>query len=152
MRSKFLASTLAIVLGLATSVVSAIGFSDVVSAQTVEEKKKEFDQLLQQGDKQYKMGKFKLALQSWQQALNLDHATKDRIAEAKVFSRLGIVYSSLEDYPKAIDYQQRSLAIARELKNRQGENAAFYNLGDIYLSLGNYLKSIEYQENLALLN
>ena len=43
MRSKLFASTLAIALGLATSVVSAIVFPNVVMAQTVEEKKKETD-------------------------------------------------------------------------------------------------------------
>ena len=69
MRSKLFASTLAIVLGLATPVVSAIVFPDIVMAQTVEEKKKEADRLFMQSIQQYNLSQVEAALKSWQKAL-----------------------------------------------------------------------------------
>jgi len=128
MRSKFLASTLAIVLGLATPVVSAIVFPNIVMAQTVEEKKKEADRLLQQGIAILCYHLFK-ALQSWQQSLKLYREIKDRRGEGQSLGNLGNAYYSLGNYPKAIDYQEQSLAIAREIKDRNGEYAALNNLG-----------------------
>ena len=141
MRSKFLASTLAIVLGLATPVVSAFVFPNIVMAQTVEEEKKEADRLLQQGIQQYQVSQFEAALQSWQQSLKLYREIKDRLGEGQSLGNLGLAYLSLGNYPKAIEYQEQSLAIARQLKHRLGEGNALGNLGSAYLSLGNYPKS-----------
>ena len=112
MRSKFLASTLAIALGLATLVVSAIVFPGVVMAQTVEEKKKEADRPLQQGIQQYQVSQFEAALQSWQQSLKLYRELKDRLGEGAALWNLGVAYDSLGNYPKAIDYHEQRLAIA----------------------------------------
>jgi len=145
MRSKFLASTLAIVLGLATPVVSAIVFPNIVMAQTVEEKKKEADRLLQQGIAILCYHLFK-ALQSWQQSLKLYREIKDRRGEGQSLGNLGNAYYSLGNYPKAIDYYEQYLAISREIKDRNGEGAALGSLGSAYLSLGNYPKAIDYHE------
>ncbi|QFS50447.1 CHAT domain-containing protein [Nostoc sphaeroides CCNUC1] len=45
-------------------------------------------------------------------ALAIAQEIKDRQLEANALASLGSAYSSLEDYPKAIDYQEQSLAIA----------------------------------------
>ena len=146
MRSKLFTSTLAIVLGLATPMVSAIVFPDVVMAQTVEERKKEADRLLQQGIKQYQTSQFTAALQSWKQTLLLYREIGNRKGEGQSLGNLGIAYYSLGNYPKAIDYQEQSLAIKREIKNRLGEGQSLGNLGNAYYSLNNYPKAIDYHE------
>jgi CHAT domain-containing protein len=146
MRSNILASTLAIVLGIASPIVSAVVFPGVVIAQTVEEKKKEADRLFQEGVKQSQANQHEAALQSLQQALAIYRELKDREREGKSLGTLGLTYDALGNYTKAIVHYEQRLAIARELKDSRGEATAFTNLGNAYQSLGNYPKAIEYHE------
>jgi CHAT domain-containing protein len=115
-------------------------------AQTVDGRKVEADHLLQQGLQQFQTSQFEAAFQSWQQALQLYRAIKDRRGEGKALGNLGLAYSALGNYAKAIDYHGQSLAIAREIKDRLGEGKALGNLGLAYDALGHYAKAIEYQE------
>jgi CHAT domain-containing protein len=146
MRSKLFSFTFAITLGLVAPIVSAIVFPEVVVAQTVEEKKKEADRLLQQGIQQFQVSQFTAALESWQQALLLYRKIKNRHGEGNVLGNLGNLYSSLGNYAKAIEYQEQSLVIDRDFKDRLGEGQSLGNLGIIYYLTGNYPKAIEYQK------
>ena len=146
MRSKFLASTLAIGLGLAAPVVSAIGFPDVVIAQTVEEKKKEADSLMKKGWKLFQSDQFDAAFQDWKQALKFYQESKDRRGEGYALGGLGLYYQALKNYLEAVKYYEQFLEVSRELKDRSAEGATLGNLGDVYGDLGNYSKAIEYQE------
>ncbi|MEH2053748.1 CHAT domain-containing protein, partial [Nostoc sp.] len=71
--------------------------------------------------------------------------------EGKALGNLGLAYSNLGNYAKAIEYEQQWLEIAREIKDRQSEGAALGNLGLAYNNLGKYAKAIEYyQQVLAI--
>ncbi len=48
---------------------------------------------------------------------------------------LGIVYDSLGEYQKAIEFYQQSLAIKREIGDRRGEAKSWFNLGFTYYKL-----------------
>ncbi|MGD1717726.1 tetratricopeptide repeat protein, partial [Dapis sp. BLCC M172] len=61
-------------------------------------------------------------------------------------NRLGIAYSFLGEYHKAIEYFQQSLQIAREIGDLSTEGKALGNLGNVYDSLGEYHKAIEYHQ------
>jgi CHAT domain-containing protein len=125
--------------------------SSFAVAETTADRKKEADQLLEQGKQQYQTSQFQAALQSWQQALIIYRQIKDRKSEVDALGNLGGAYSYLGDYTKAIDYDQQSLAIAREIKDRQGEGKALGNLGLTYTFLGDYTKAIDYdQQSLAI--
>ena len=64
---------------------------------------------------------------------------------------LGIVYRSLGEYQKAIEFHQQSLAIKREIGDRGGEANSYMGLGNVYYCLGEYQKAIEfYQQSLAI--
>ncbi|MEG4544515.1 CHAT domain-containing protein [Microcoleus sp. Aus8_D2] len=120
-------------------------------AQTTNARQAEGDRLMQQGNQQYRASQFQAALNSWQQALQIYRALKNRLGEGTALGTLGGAYRSLGDYTKAIEYSQQSLAIARSIKNREGEGTALGNLGVAYLYLGNYTKAIEYsQQSLAI--
>ena len=120
-------------------------------AQTTDVSQAEGDRLLQQGEQQFQTGQFSAALNSWQQALQIYRALKNRQSEGIALGALGGAYGSLGNYAKAIEYTQQSLAIAREIKDRRGEGGALGNLGAAYISLGNYAKAIEYtQQSLAI--
>ena len=133
-------------------------FSLPVVAQTTDVSQAEGDRLLRQGLQQYQTSQFQAALNSWQQALQIYRALKNRQGEGAVLTNLGAVYYSLGNtylslgnYAKAIEYLQQSLAIAREIKHRDGERGALGNLGIAYLFLGDYAKAIEYsQQYLAI--
>jgi CHAT domain-containing protein/tetratricopeptide (TPR) repeat protein len=126
-------------------------FSLPVVAQTTDVSQAEADRLFQQGLQQYQTRQFPAALNSWQQALEIHRALKNRQGEGAILSLLGFAYRSLGNYAKAIEYSQQSLALAREMKDRQGEGVALGYLGRAYHFLGNYDKAIEYlQQSLAL--
>jgi CHAT domain-containing protein len=120
-------------------------------AQTPNARQAEATRLFQQGIEQFQTSQFKVALQSWQQALSLYREIKDRQGEGASLGNLGNAYLYLGDYAKAIDYQQQHLAIAREIKDRLGEGNSLGNLGIAYFSLGDYANAIEYhQQRLAI--
>ncbi|MEG5032506.1 tetratricopeptide repeat protein [Microcoleus sp. AT3-D2] len=126
-------------------------FSLPVVAQTTDARQAEGDRLLQQGLQHYETGQFPAALNSWQQALQIYRALKNRQREGGALGVLGGTYHSLGNYAKAIEYGQQWLAIAREIKDRPSEGFAMGNLGGAYISLGNYAKAIEYsQQSLAI--
>ena len=116
-------------------------------AQTVNDRKAEADRLLEQGRKQFRSSQFKQALQSWEESLAIyreigdtpegsSYANREGIANS--LGNLGIVYASLGDYRKAIDYQVQSLAISKEIGNRLGQAQSLNNLGNAYQKLKDY--------------
>jgi len=114
-------------------------------------RKAEADRLFNQGIQQYQISQFEAALQSWEQALTIYRAIKNRQGEGAVLGNLGIAYHALGKYEKAIEFQLQFLAIAREIKDRRGEGASLANLGIAYFSLGKYDKAIEFQlQSLAI--
>jgi CHAT domain-containing protein len=126
-------------------------FSLPVVAQSTDVSLAEGDRLFQQGLQQYQTSQFQTALNSWQQALQIYRALKNRLGEGAALGNLGSAYGSLGNYAKAIDYAQQSLDIAREIKDRHSEVVALGNLGGAYLYLSNYAKAIEYtQQKLAI--
>ena len=121
-------------------------FSLPVVAQTTDARQAEGDRLIRQGYQQFQTSQFPAALNSWQQALQIYRALKNRYGEGRALGNLGVAYRSLGDYAKAIEYTQQYLAIAREIKDRLGEGRALGHLGVAYRSLGDYAKAIEYSQ------
>jgi CHAT domain-containing protein len=122
-----------------------------VVAQTTDARQAEADRLLQQGKQQYQTSQLRAALNSWEQALQIYRAIKNRQGEGQALGNLGLAYHSLGNYAKALEYGQQYLAIAREIKDRLGEGKALGILGLAYHSLGDYAKAIEYaQQYLAI--
>ncbi|MEG4406323.1 tetratricopeptide repeat protein [Microcoleus sp. MON2_D5] len=115
-------------------------------AQTTDARKTEADRLLLQGLQQYQTSQLRAALNSWQQALQIYRALKNRQRQVSILSYLGYAYRSVGNSAKAIEYWQQTLAIAREIKDRYGEGAALGTLGVAYESLGNSAKAIEYSQ------
>ena len=151
MRSKFLASTLAIGLGFAVPVMSAIGFPEVAIAQTVNDRKVEADRLLKEGDTQREAGKNDIALPLLKKALKIYQEMRDRAGEGQVLKSLGIVYLGLKQYEKASGLFQQSLSIARAIKNQDLEARLLNNLGLVYVELQKLDEAISaYQKSLTI--
>jgi CHAT domain-containing protein/tetratricopeptide (TPR) repeat protein len=122
-----------------------------VIAQTTDAREAEAYLLLLQGIQQHDTGQLPAALNSWQQALQICRALKNRRVEVLALGLLGHAYLGLSDYAKAIEYTQQSLVIAHEIKDRRIEGAALDILGGAYIYQGNYAKGIEYaQQSLVI--
>jgi tetratricopeptide (TPR) repeat protein len=63
--------------------------------------------LLQQGIEQFNISRYREALVSWEQALQIYREVGNRQGEAASLGNLGIVYHSLGEYEKAIDFYQQ---------------------------------------------
>ncbi|MEO0827536.1 MAG: CHAT domain-containing tetratricopeptide repeat protein, partial [Cyanobacteria bacterium J06642_9] len=106
----------------------------------------EAERLFQQGIQQYQVSQFQLALESWQQALEIYRAIGDRQGEATSLGNLGLAYYALGDYPRSIDFHQQSLEIDRQIGDRQGEATSLDNLGNAYYALGEYQRAIDFHQ------
>ncbi|NEQ99404.1 MAG: tetratricopeptide repeat protein [Cyanothece sp. SIO2G6] len=110
----------------------------------------EGDRLFQRGIQQAQISQFSIALQSWQQALELyrdpgvrsTFPQESRQREGKVLGNLGLVYRELSQYQQAIEILEQRLTIAREVRDRLGEGNALNILGGTYLNLGQYQQAI----------
>ena len=127
---------------LTTSLQSAVVLSGIlptqeVLAQSTEARKLEADRLFKQGMQQLEANQLEAALQSFQKALTIYQDIKNRRGEGAVLAGLGLVYSGLQDYPKAIDYYKQSLVIAREIKDSELEAIVQEQLANAQLRRSN---------------
>ena len=112
---------------------------------------KKADQLLQQGNEQYKVSQFSEALASWQSALDIYRGLGNRAGEATTLGNIGIIYRLQGSYAEALDYYQQSLVLKRELGDRAGEATTLGNIGIIYRLQGSYAEALDYyQQSLVL--
>jgi tetratricopeptide (TPR) repeat protein len=93
-----------------------------------------------------RIGKFKEAIQYYQNVLNLAKQESDKQHESTALDSLGGIYADLGDFRKAIEHHEQGLVIARESGDRTGEANGFINLGRAYAELGEIKKPIEYFE------
>ncbi|MBW3587150.1 MAG: CHAT domain-containing protein, partial [Cyanobacteria bacterium 0813] len=102
-----------------------------VVAQTTDARQAEGDRLLQQGIQQYQTGQFPAALKSWQQALQIYRALKNREGEGGTLGKLmQSFYQNLQNNPdKAQALRQAMLAT---MKTHPGPRnwAAFTLIGE----------------------
>lgn len=66
--------------------------------------------------------------------------------DAVLLNDLGISFSALGNYPKAIDYYHKSLSIKQDLQNGFADINTISNLGEAYYKLGNYVQALNYYQ------
>jgi CHAT domain-containing protein len=130
---KVAASALAIALGLAG--VGAIGFAEGAIAQSMPDRKKEADRLLQHGIQQGRSGvqrkqksDYETSLQYIEQALKLYRQIQDHSGEARSLSYLGAAYLGLDDIRKAIEISQQAVALAKKIQSPELEQLTIKGL------------------------
>jgi hypothetical protein len=89
MRSNIFASTLAILLGIVSPVVSAIAFPEASIAQTLDQRKQEADRLFVQGIEQFEANQIEAALKFWHQSLFIYRAINDELGEGESLENIG---------------------------------------------------------------
>ncbi|MBI5954315.1 MAG: tetratricopeptide repeat protein, partial [Chloroflexi bacterium] len=89
------------------------------------------------------IGEVQIAIEYFEQVLELARQEKDRFQEGAILGNLGNAYAALGDAGTAIEFYQQALIIAREISDRSAEGGILGNLGSNYASMGNPLKAIE---------
>ncbi|MGB9103844.1 MAG: tetratricopeptide repeat protein, partial [Terriglobales bacterium] len=64
----------------------------------------------------------------------------------RTLNSIGLVYSSLGQHQKALEYFQQALPIERAVSDRGGEAMALNNIGAVYWWLGERQKALEYYQ------
>ncbi len=104
--------------------------------------------LFQQGLQQNQANQFTAAIQSWEQALQIQRLLQDPNREENVLKALGSAYYRIGNYAKAEETQEQLLAIVR----KRGDAAQTFedplrsSLGYTQQQLGNYTQAIAQME------
>ena len=75
-----------------------------------------------------------------------DVTSRDKMAEGRACSNLGIVYQLLGDHDAALKLHQAHLNIARVLQDRAGMGRAYGNIGNAYSAMSYYEQAIKYHK------
>lgn len=89
---------------------------------------------------------FNLGIYCLEHALMYYIKIDDTYGKSACYTNLGIIYGSMGEYNKTIEYENKALPLKRKLLDKKGESNCYLNLGNAYLSLDDYTKSIEHQE------
>lgn len=76
--------------------------------------------------------------------LHMNSENGNRQGEANTLANIGYLYSSREDYDKAIDYFMKAVDINNEIGGIQGEANQLLNVGSTYRLKGDMDKAFEY--------
>jgi len=77
---------------------------------------------------------------------------EDTESLANVYNLLGLVYSNLSDFSKALEYLEIALHINEEIGRKVGISANLHNIGSVYSHLSDYPKALEYFEKALKIN
>ncbi len=84
------------------------------------------------------------AIKKYEEALSLYRAVGDKSGEANAMNHIGVIYSSLSENQKALDFMNQSLPIYRAIGDKLGEAATLGNIGSRYSVLGEKQKALDY--------
>ena len=76
---------------------------------------------------------------------------KDVTNEGYALNNLGLVYASLGETKRAIQFYEQRLPIAREIGDRRSEGGVLNNLGNAYYNLGETKRAIQFYEQALLI-
>ncbi len=91
-------------------------------------------------------GKYDLALEYFEQALQLVPQVHDPILLSTLFQNVGALYTEWGRYTKALTYYERALELVRKVNDMYQLYQALEYIGSTYMTTGNYPKAIEYYQ------
>lgn len=115
-----------------------VGISSALAqTQTRQDRAKEIEQLDREAYQLWRNGQFQQALQTLQQQLEMSQAMggspeerlRQRALEGVTLNNIGVVYYSLREYPRALEFFQQAVAIGRAINNKSGQALASAMLG-----------------------
>ncbi len=82
------------------------------------------------------------ALQDLKKSLAIFQKNNDKINISNSFNTLAIIYTSLNDFEKSIEFYKESLKIDSDAT--YDKSTIYYNIGSTYLELDNYTRALEF--------
>jgi class 3 adenylate cyclase len=120
-------------------------------ARSIQNKLRVADILLNLGDAYRTKSEYWLALEQYQQALDICIEQNVQNLSARIIGRMGIAHKELTDYPQALEYFQRALVLNQQLNLKDGIATNILNIGIVYQALSDYTKALEsFQQALAI--
>ncbi len=78
-------------------------------------------------------------------------SNRNALDQINILNELGVVYRSLSEFNRSIEFDRQALLLSQKIKYRDGEANAFNNLGNTYNSLEDYHQAIHfYQQSLEI--
>ena len=74
----------------------------------------------------------------------LPNEKQDKTAEITLLGKLGVLFHSISEFNKAIEYHKQALETSRKIENPLAESYSLGNLGLAYRYLSNFEKAIEF--------
>lgn len=89
-------------------------------------------------------GEKRLALSTYEKALQFRRAAKDGPGEAMTLQGIGLTYIYLGEYDKALAFNQQVLDLSRAAGDRNREGGTLHNMGGIYWSIDEMQTALDY--------
>lgn len=151
---KFLSATLLLLLVCVLQLLGmTLGISDAVAVKVSQKSELEATRLYQQGVKQFQLGQFREALESFQQVLAIYKEIGNRVGEGQTLNSIGIVYANLGQYSQALEFLKQALVIHRDFGDSpSGDSYAshvsqaktLHYIGQVYRLQRDYARALEF--------
>lgn len=107
------------------------------------------------GNVNYRLKKYDIALEFYNQALavlkTVDNKKDKKFLELVTFNNIGLVYFRQKNYNLALDFLQQALTINKQLGYQQSQGVIMTNIGKVYFQQGKYeLAWNFYQQGLVI--
>jgi tetratricopeptide (TPR) repeat protein len=92
-------------------------------------------------------GEYALALTFYQKGMSaMEAAGNQKKGIAAICNNMGLIYRSMGDAPKALEFFKKDLTTQEELANKEGIANAYINIGNIYDDQSNFTKALDYYQ------
>src|SRR5262249_41671743 len=91
-------------------------------------------------------------IEKYLQVIPLWQPLNDHQQEAYTLGSIGLCYSNLGEYQKALDFHSRALPLRQAACDRSGEALALYNIGAVYDNLGEPQKALDFYNRALSIN
>lgn len=105
--------------------------------------------LYQEGRQLSQKSDYQEALEKFQQVLVIHQENGNKAEEGTTLNQIGLVYSNVGEYAKALDFYQQALAIPEQVVGNTG--AIHYNIGQVYSQLGDYNQALDFYQQASVL-
>ncbi|PVD50656.1 hypothetical protein DC498_18860 [Terrimonas sp.] len=94
----------------------------------------------------YTKGEFQTDIEFQKKAFAVYMKVGDSVKAANALNRMGTAYTSLADYPQALNYLQQAEKLADEANIKRIKAAVICNTALVYYFLSDYTKSLDYNQ------
>ncbi|RPI67122.1 MAG: hypothetical protein EHM43_09775, partial [Ignavibacteriae bacterium] len=94
----------------------------------------------------HKKGDIDASQRALNEALDIAINHKSLTLQATVYGSLGVLYGSIGEYGKALEFMQRGLDVEEQLGDLTSMTASYGNIGVIYYYLGDLVSALDYHQ------